>query len=145
MLSVEQTGVIEAPMAKVMQTLNDVERIPIWATVKGVIDNVRGSGQGMTYEWHYSVQGIKFNGQSEVIECSDDTLITKTTGDIASLWTFSLTALNENTTALHVVVEYYPPNKFVEILADKIVQQYATPEVAQDNLNSFKQYVESKD
>lgn len=144
MITVEQTGVIEAPMEAVMQTLNDVENIPKWATVTGVIDNVQGSGSGMTYEWHYSVQGVNFNGRSEVLENSSDTLITKTMGGAESLWTFTLTALNAKTTALHVVVEYYPPNKFVEVLADKIIEQYATPEVARSNLDNFKKYVEAK-
>jgi uncharacterized membrane protein len=144
MISVEQTGVVEAPIGEVMQALNDVENIPTWATVEGVIDNVQGTGVGMTYEWHYSVQGVKFNGQSEVTECTENTLITKTTGDAESLWTFTLTSLSEKTTALHVVVEYYPPNKFVEVLADKIIEQYATPEVAQSNLDNFKKYIETK-
>jgi len=144
MITVEQTCVIEAPVEAVMQALNDVEDIPKWATVKGVIDNVQGSGPGMTYDWHYSVQGVNFNGRSEVLENSSDTLITKTTGDAESLWTFTLTALNAKTTALHVVVEYYPPNKFVEVLADKIIEQYATPEVAHSNLDNFKKYVEAK-
>jgi uncharacterized membrane protein len=144
MISVEQTGVIEAPMDIVMQALNDVENIPSWATVRGVIDNVQGRGVGMTYQWHYSVQGIKFNGQSEVIECTENTLITKTTGDAESLWTFTLTALSEKTTALHVVVEYHPPNKYVEVLADKIIEQYASPGVARNNLDNFKAYVEAK-
>ncbi len=144
MISVEQSGVIEAPMNVVMQSLNDVKNIPVWATVKGVIDNVQGSGSDMTYEWHYSVQGVKFNGRSEVLENSNDTLITKTTGDIESLWTITLTAISEKTTALQVVVEYNPPNKFVEVLADKIIQQYATPEVARDNLDNFKKYIEAK-
>jgi len=144
MITVEQTCVIEAPVEAVMQALNDVENIPKWATVKGVIDNVQGSGPGMSYEWHYSVQGVNFNGRSEVLENSSDTLITKTTGDAESLWTFTLTALNAKTTALQVVVEYYPPNKFVEVLADKIIEQYATPEVARSNLDNFKKYVEAK-
>jgi len=144
MITVEQTGVIEAPIEAVMQALNEVENIPTWATVKGVIDNVQGNGPGMTYEWHYSVQGVNFNGRSEVLENSNDTLITKTTGDAESLWTFTLTELNAKTTALHVVVEYYPPNKFVEVLADKIIEQYATPEVARSNLDNFKKYVEAK-
>ena len=143
MISVEQTSMIEAPLEVVMRALNDVENIPTWATIKGVIDNVQGKGVGMTYAWHYSVQGIKFKGQSEVIEYSENTLITKTTGDAESLWTFTLTALSQRTTALQVVVEYYPPNKFVEVLTDKIIEQYATPEVASANLNAFKHYVEA--
>ena len=47
MLVVEQTAVIEASMAVVMQALNDVENFPTWTTVKGVIDNVQGNGRGI--------------------------------------------------------------------------------------------------
>ncbi len=144
MVSIQQTAVIEAPMAAVMQALNRVETIPEWATVKGVVNNVQGSGVGMNYTWHYTVQGVSFNGRSEVIERSEDTLITKTTGDVDSLWTITLTPISEKTTALQVVVEYNPPNKFVEILADRIIEQYATPEVAAKNLTNFKQYIEAK-
>ena len=144
MLSVQQTAVIEAPLELVMQTLNQVETIPNWATVKGVIDNVQGQGLGMSYQWHYEVQGVTFKGRSEVVELSHDTLITKTTGDVDSLWTITLTAISEKSTALQVVVEYNPPNKFVEVLVDQISEQYATPEVAGENLQRFKQYVEAK-
>jgi uncharacterized membrane protein len=144
MLTVEQTAVIDAPMSLVMQVLNDIEHIPNWATVKGVIDNVHGSGVGMTYNWHYSVQGLHFDGRSEVLEQGEDILITKTTGDVNSLWTITLTAIAPKNTALNVVVEIDPPNKFVEVLADQIIQQYATPQVARENLMRFKQAVEQK-
>ena len=103
MLIVEQTAVIEASMAVVMQALNDVENFPTWTTVEGIIDNVQGSGRGMTYEWHYSVEGLNFNGKSEVIEQAEDTLITKTTGDVDSLWTITLTAIGQKNTAIRAV------------------------------------------
>jgi uncharacterized membrane protein len=142
MLIVEQATVIEAPMEIVMQALNEVERIPTWTTVKGVIDNVQGNGLGMTYEWYYAVEGLEFKGKSEVIEQTANTLITKTTGDINSLWTITLTAVSKKSTAMRVVVEYTPPNSFIEVLADKVIQQYATPAVARENLERFKQAVE---
>jgi hypothetical protein len=131
-------------MAVVMQALNDVESFPTWTTVKGIIDNVQGSGRGMTYEWHYSVEGLNFNGKSEVIEQAEDTLITKTTGDVDSLWTITLTAIGQKNTAIRAVVEYNPPNKFVEVLADQVIQRYATPEVARENLERFKHAVEEQ-
>ncbi|MBN1994575.1 MAG: SRPBCC family protein [Anaerolineae bacterium] len=144
MLVVEQTTVIEAPIDVVMQALNDVKTFPTWTTVQGKIDHVQGSGPGMTYEWHYTVEGLNFNGQSEVLEQTADTLITKTTGDIDSIWTITLAPVGKKNVAMRVVVEYTPPHAFVEVLADKIIQQYTTPAVASENLRRFKQSVEER-
>jgi uncharacterized membrane protein len=144
MLTVEQTTVIEAPMEMVMRALNDVKDIPTWATVEGKIDNVQGRGLGMTYEWHYTVEGLNFKGKSEVIEQTANALITKTTGDVDSIWTITLTALGKRSTAVRVVVEYELPGSFVEILADEVIQQYATPEAARENLKRFKHIVEER-
>lgn len=144
MLTVEQTTVIEAPMEIVMRALNDVKDIPTWATVEGKIDNVQGRGLGMTYEWHYTVEGLNFKGKSEVIEQTANTLITKTTGDVDSIWTITLTALGKRSTVVRVVVEYKLPGSFVEILADEVIQQYATPEAARENLKRFKHTVEER-
>jgi hypothetical protein len=41
-------------------------------------------------------------------------------------------------------VEYKLPSNFVEVLADEVIQQYATPEVARENLKRFKQTVEER-
>ena len=144
MLVVEQATVIEAPMEAVMQALNDVESIPTWATVEGVVENGQGSEAGMTFEWHYTVESIHFRGKTEIIEQTDNTLITKTTGDVDSIWTVSLTPISQKSTAMRVVVEYNPPNRFVEVLADQVIQRYATPEVARENLARFKQMVEER-
>lgn len=144
MLTVEQTTVIEAPMEMIMRALNDVESFPTWTTVEGKIDNVQGRNLGMTYEWHYTVEGLSFRGKSEVIEQTANTLITKTTGDVDSIWTITLTALGKRSTAMRVVVEYKLPSSFVEVLADEVIQQYATPEVARENLKRFKQIVEEQ-
>lgn len=144
MLIVEQTAVIEAPMEIVMQALNDVERIPSWATVSGTIENVQGSGLGMSYDWCYTVEGLDFKGKSKVIEQTADTLITKTTGDIASIWTITLSRAGKRSTVIRVVVEYTPPNTFVEVLADIAIQQYTSPEVARENMRRFKEMVEER-
>jgi uncharacterized membrane protein len=141
---VEQTAVIKAPLTLVMETLNQVETIPSWATVTGTISNVKGRGWGMTYEWQYTINGVNFKGKSRVVEQTEDTLITKTTGDVDSLWTITLTPAGRKSTAIRVVVEYTPPHSFVELLADILLQQFSDPEVARDNLTRFKAMVEQQ-
>ncbi|MCG3208046.1 MAG: hypothetical protein FOGNACKC_01647 [Anaerolineae bacterium] len=141
---VEQTAVIKAPMTIVMDALNEVENIPAWATVSGAVTNVQGRGSGMTYEWHYQFNRFSFNGKSEVLEQSRNTLITKTTGDVDSLWTIILSPAGANSTAIRVLVEYTPPNGFIELLADIVLEQFSNPQVACENLSRFKEMVEAK-
>jgi uncharacterized membrane protein len=141
---VEQTILIREPLKTVMNALNDVESIPNWATVPGAIENVQGRGVGMTYHWRYHINTLNFSGKSEVIEQTETTLITKTTGDIDSIWSIHLTPIGPNSTNLHVLVEYSPPNTFVEILADMVLQQISDPEVARENITRFKNWVEEK-
>ena len=141
---VEQNIIIKAPMPVVMDALNDVENIPSWATVTGKINNVQGKGQGMTYEWHYAINKLSFNGKSEVLEQTENTLITKTTGDIDSIWTINLTPAGKQSTAMRVLVEYSPPHIFIEILADLVMEQINDPQVARENAERFKDMVEKR-
>ncbi len=141
---IEQTAIIEAPVDVVMQIMNDVESIPTWATVKGRIENIRGSGCGMTYDWHFTVDKLDFSGQSKVIEQTADTLITETTGDIASIWTIKLAPAGNKRTTMRVVVEYTPLQAFVELLADIVIQQFVTPQEARENMRRFKEMVEER-
>lgn len=141
---VEQSIVIKASMARVMAALNAVENIPNWATVSGTIDEVQGRGAGMTYVWHYNFNQLSFKGRSEVLEQTADTLITRTTGDIDSLWTITLSPAGANRTAMRVNVEYTAPNTFMEILADIVLEQLGNPAVARENMQRFKEMVETQ-
>lgn len=141
---VEQSTVLKAPLEIVMNALNDVKAIPSWATVSGAIENVQGYGPGMAYDWRYEINGLNFSGKSEVIEQTERTLITKTTGDIDSIWSINLTRIGKNSTAMNVLVEYSPPNIFIEILADIVLQQINDPEVAKENMSRFKKMVEER-
>ncbi|RMF04695.1 MAG: hypothetical protein D6768_02610 [Chloroflexi bacterium] len=141
---VEQAIVIKAPMARVMAALNAVENIPNWATVSGVIDHVQGRGAGMTYAWRYQFNNLNFEGRSEVLEQTADTLITRTTGDVDSLWTITLSPAGANRTAMRVNVEYTAPNTFMEILADIVLEQLGNPAVARENMQRFKEMVEAQ-
>ncbi len=141
---VDQYIVIKAPLSTVMATLNDVENIPAWATVPGSITNVQGVGPGMTYDWKYTFNKIEFKGHSVVLEQTDSTLITRTTGSIDSLWTIKLTPAGAGSTALQVTVEYTPPNSFIELLADIVLEQLNNPEIARQNLVNFKAAAEAR-
>ena len=127
-----------------MNALNDVESIPGWATVTGTIDNVQGWGPGMTYKWQYNINKLSFGGQSEVLEQTETALVTRTTGDIDSLWTIELTAISKNSTSMNVVVEYMPPNIFMDVLANMVLQQINDPAVARENAARFKASVEER-
>jgi uncharacterized membrane protein len=141
---VEQSALIKAPMAVVMAALNDIERIPAWATVDGSVSKVQGRGVGMTYTWQYRFNAMNFQGQSEVIEQTPETLITRTSGDIDSLWTINLSPAGLNRTILQVLVEYTPPNIFIEILADSVLGQWSNPPIARDNMARFKDMVAAR-
>lgn len=141
---VEQFIVIKAPMPLVMKVLNDVAGFPKWASVEGSISNIQGQGVGMTYDWYYSIGDFSFRGKSKVLEQTDSMLITKTDGDINSLWTVKLNSVSSQCTALRVIVEYTPSTGFIEALADLVLQQLSDPEIAQENINRFKVAVESR-
>lgn len=141
---VEQTAIIKAPIKVVMESLNQIEKIPTWTTVTGAIANIQGNGLGMTYEWRYTINQLSFGGKSEVIEQTETTLMTKTTGDINSLWMITLTPIGKNTTAVQVVIEYIPPKNFIEVLADVVLEQLSHPEIAQENIRRFKEMVETQ-
>jgi uncharacterized membrane protein len=141
---VEQAIIIKAPIAVVVDALNHVEDIPTWATVSGTIQNIRGRGRGMTYEWRYNIGELSFGGESEVIEQTDTTLITKTKGNVESIWTITLTPAGKKNTALRVVVEYMSPHVFVEVLADMLLHQLSDPDVARENMVRFKEMVEKR-
>lgn len=144
MIIVEETAVIEAPLDIVLQLVNEVETIPAWATVAGQVFNVQGHGQQLEYDWRFTVNTVTFQGHSKVIEQTTDTLITETTGDIVSIWSIRLTPISPKNTMLRVIVEYAPPYAFVEVLADMVIQQLATPEVAQQNMQRFKALAEER-
>ena len=144
MIIIEETAVIETPLEVVMQLVGEVETIPEWATVDGQVFNVQSHDQQLQYDWRFTVNTVTFQGHSKVIEQTTDTLITETTGDIASIWTIRLTPISRKNTMLRVTVEYAPPHAFVEVLADVAIQQLATPEVAQQNMKRFKALAEER-
>lgn len=141
---VEQTAVINAPPAIVMEAVNHIEGIPRWATVQGSVQHLSGQGAGALYNWFFEVGRFKFKGRLEIVEQTGNSLITRTTGDVDSIWTITATAIGSNRTALRAVVEYTLPHAPVEPLVDMVLQRLATPEVAGQNMQRFKSLVEER-
>lgn len=140
---VEQSTIINAPLKTVSIWMHDLESVPRWATVPGTVQNPRGEGVGKTYDWNFEIGPINFSGKIEVVEQQQTSLITRTTGDIDSLWTINLRAISKNSTAIRVTVEFTPPHAFLEPLVDVMMQQLATPEAAAQNMDRFKTMVET--
>jgi len=139
---VEQTAIIQAPLAAVMEAVNDIEGIPGWATVKGTVTKAPESPD--SYDWRFEVRNLSFAGQLKVIEQTEHSLITKTTGDVNSIWTIDVTPLSKSSIAIRVLVEYSLSNALVEPLVDLVVQQIASPQVATENMSRFKAAVEAR-
>jgi len=140
---VEQSAIINAPLKTVSSWMHDLESVPRWATVPGTMQNPQGEGAGKTYDWRFKAGPIHFSGKIQIVEMQETSLITRTTGDIDSLWTINLRPISKNSTAIRVTVEFTPPHAFLEPLADVVMQQLATPEAAAENMGRFKAMVEA--
>lgn len=140
MQAVEQATIIEAPFAAVMKAVNNIEGIPEWATVQGTV--IKRPELPDSYEWHFKVGNLSFEGELKVVEQTENSLLTRTTGDVDSIWTINVTAVGKRSTAIQIVVEYTLTNALVEPLADLVVQQLTSPEVAKENMRRFKVMVE---
>ncbi|MEW5957748.1 MAG: SRPBCC family protein [Chloroflexota bacterium] len=142
MQTIEQTAIINAPLATVMAAVKNIEGIPGWATVKGTVRLEPNSPDH--FHWRFEVGRLKFAGQLRIIEQTGNRLITRTTGDVDSMWTIDVTAIGLSSTAIRVVVEYTLPHSLVEPLVDQVVQQLASPQAAQENMRRFKATVEGR-
>jgi uncharacterized membrane protein len=140
---VEQSAIINASLEIVSGWMHDLESIPRWTTVQSTVQNPQGEGVGKTYDWHFEVGPMQFSGKIEVVEQHQTSLITRTTGDVDSLWTITLKAINKNSTAIQVTTELTLSRGFVEPLVDVAMQHLGTPEVAAENMDRFKAMVEA--
>jgi uncharacterized membrane protein len=141
---IEQSAVINAPLTAVTAMMHDLESIPVWATVKGTLENRQGQGVGQTYDWQFAVDRFKFKGKIKVVEQTATSLITRTMGDVNSIWTITLTPISPGATAIRVVAEYSVAHALLEPLVDLVIQRLTTPEIARENMNRFKALVEQK-
>jgi uncharacterized protein YndB with AHSA1/START domain len=95
---------INAPVNKVFEyiTADDAD----WDPNLKEITNREGKGVGATSNWAYEVGGQEYRGEGVTIEfVPNRKLVTKTSGEIDSTWTW-LFVPRGNQTKLVVVVEY---------------------------------------
>jgi len=109
MAKVERSIIINAPVEKVFSYLSDpnseLEAIPSITDIR----DITGEGMGQRWNWSYKIAGISFKGESEVIEyVPNQRLIHKSTGGIASTWTYTFSPEGDGT-RLSVVVEFTLP------------------------------------
>ena len=121
MAKVERTITINAPVEEVCNYLSDptnaLEYVPSMTDIR----NIKGEGVGRTYDWTYKMLGISFSGKTEVVEYKpNERYVTKSSGGIASTWTYSFKA-ETGGTQMNLVIDFTIPvpvlGKFAERLA----------------------------
>jgi hypothetical protein len=100
---------IHAPPHRVFAYVNEPRTLPDWMIGMKEIRNVRGSGEGMQYDWTFKMAGIALRGQNVVVEWEDDRRAAhQGIGMIDSVWVASVEPLDKGT-RLQIDVEYTIP------------------------------------
>jgi uncharacterized membrane protein len=87
------------------------------------IRNITGQGLGQRWNWSYKMVGVSLKGESEVTEhIPNQRLVHKSTGGIASTWTFTFKP-EDGGTRLDVVVDYNIPVPVLGKVAERMVLQ----------------------
>ena len=125
MVKVEGTAVVNAPVEKVFDYLADphsnVDVMPGMVDVRDVEDPP--SHVGGHFHWTYKMAGIKFDGETKILEWEKNRrVVTETKGGIRSRWTFSYEPAVPGT-KMTVAVEYEVPVPVLGKLAEAIVRR----------------------
>ena len=121
MAKIEKTIAVNVPTGKVFSyvanPMNQLEWLPSITDVR----DVTGQGKGQRFAWTYKMIGMPLKGQTEVTEIVENQrLVLKTTGAIASTWTWAF-AGDANRTRLNLVVEYTVPVPVLGKMAELLV------------------------
>ena len=122
MFKVKKSVIINAPVAKVCEFMDDPTNLPeIWPSMIEV-KNVRTNSKGWPqYEWVYKMGGVKFEGEQDTLEyIQNEHVTTVSTKGIESRFDFNYQEV-DGKTELVMVVEYSVPLPIVKKVAEKII------------------------
>jgi len=121
MPKIEKASTLNVPVEKVFSYItNPVNQLEWLPSITDVRD-VSGQGKGQRFAWTYKMMGIHLKGKTEVIEhVANQRLTFKTTGGIASTWTWTFTG-EPNKTRLNLIVEYTVPVPVLGKIAERLV------------------------
>jgi len=125
MVKVERSIVLNAPVEKVFDYMADpqsnVEFIPGMIEVRDIQETP--DHIGMHFHWTYKMAGIKFDGESTVLEWEKcRRVVTESKGGIRSKWYFTYEPAASGS-KLTVAVEYEVPVPILGKLAEVVVRR----------------------
>ena len=107
MARIEKTIIINAPIEKVFNYVEDSNNLPeIWSSLVEVKDVERIPNGGTKFGWMYKMTGVRFEGTTETTEyVANQRLVTKNKGGVSSIitWTFES---EDGGTKLTIEVDY---------------------------------------
>jgi uncharacterized protein YndB with AHSA1/START domain len=129
MVVVRKEIVVDAPVARVFDYVNEPTTMADWLPSMVGVHGVVGSGAGQQYEWTYKMAGLLLHGQSIVVEMvPNERAVHQSIGMIGSVWTFAVKPLDGGT-ELAVEVEYNVPIPVLGKLAERLAVRRDTRDV----------------
>ncbi|MBI5467446.1 MAG: SRPBCC family protein [Candidatus Kerfeldbacteria bacterium] len=119
--------IINRSGAKVFEFITDPKEVgKIMPGVIRVSDTSHFFGhRGEKFRWEFLLLGMAYRGTWTVEESQDPLIyVSKTTGGIASRWTYSLVPLAPQRTRLILDVEYQPPHSVIRRYALSFVEPH---------------------
>jgi carbon monoxide dehydrogenase subunit G len=125
MVKVERSISIKAPVEKVFDYLSDahsnLEYIPGMIDVRDIQDTPNHIG--MHFNWTYKMAGIKFDGETTVLEWEKNRrAVTESKGGIRAKWYFTYSP-EPSGSKLTIAVEYEVPVPVLGKLAEAVVRK----------------------
>jgi uncharacterized membrane protein len=142
MARVEGSINIQASIDQAWAFLHETEKLPDWMPLMLEVKDIKGQGVGLNYKWAYKLAGIRFEGESLVVEeTAPQKSVIKSKGGIVSTWTWTFAAQGNGTT-VKVEVDYTVPIPVLGKLAEKIVTKMNQREL-ELTLANLKEILES--
>ena len=132
MAVVEKSIQINAPVEKVFGYLENSETNVEWLPGMMEVKDVESTEDqvGTHFRWTYKMAGLRFQGETTVIEhLVNQKIVTQTKGGIRSTWTFTFEPSNGGT-KLSIRVDYTVPVPVLGKLAEAIVLKQNEREAA---------------
>lgn len=145
MTTIEKTVMINAPLEKVIELMDDNDRFPEWYA--GVVDNEAGpefpAEVGSTSKMTYKAAGITFDATLTTLENERHKRKFKLDGMIAGTTVWNLTPKGEST-KVKLTIDYEMPGGGLGAIADRLIVERTNDKNAEESLANLKAEVESQ-
>ena len=130
MISVKKSIVINAPVQRVFEYLNDpLTTLEYWPSMVDIRDVQKLPNGGNKFRWTYKMAGMRMEGSSEDVEVvPNQKMVTASTGGVDSTVTWELEA-SAGSTRLDGTFDYTIPLPLIGRLAEAVIVKLNEQEV----------------